>query len=105
MTREELNRFADENDLELLVMDGHDDAILGVGQRFTDFFVVYDFEKVIAKLMEDGMDRDEAVEFHNFNQVGAWIGPGTPVFVHGLSEAKYDESTENADATEMSADE
>lgn len=98
--RQFVDDFAADNDVELLVMDGHDDAILGVGQRFTDYFVVYDFEKVIAKLMSDGMTRDEAVEFHAFNQVGAWVGPGTPVFVHGLSEPKYDggeEATETHD--------
>lgn len=82
MSRDFVNRFADDTGIELLVMDGHDDAIIGVGQRFTDHFVVYDFEKVIAKLMEDGMTRDEAVEFHEFNQVGAWVGPRTPVFLH-----------------------
>ena len=63
-------------------MDGHDDAILGVGQRFTDYFVVYDLRKVIAKLMSDGMTYEEAVEWHQFNQVGAWVGPRTPVFLH-----------------------
>ena len=79
--RDFVNRFADETEMELLVMDGHDDAILGVGQRFTDHFVVYDLKKVLAKLMADGMSYDEAVEFHEYNQLGAWVGPGTPVFL------------------------
>ena len=82
MTRDDVNRFAEEAGIELLVMDGHDDAIIGVGQRFTDYFVVYDLKKVISKLMEDGMTYEEAVEFHEFNQVGAWVGPRTPVFLH-----------------------
>jgi hypothetical protein len=80
--REFVDRFADDNDIELLVMDGHDDAIMGIGQRFTDHFVVYDLKKVIAKLMEQGMSEEEAIEFHEFNQLGAWVGPGTPVFLH-----------------------
>lgn len=85
--REWLDQFSDdiaggEEGEGLLVMDGYDDCIIGVGQRFTDWFVVYDFEKVIAKLMSDGMSRDEAVEFHTYNQLGAWIGPRTPVFIH-----------------------
>lgn len=86
MTRDEVNRFAEEAGIELLVMDGHDDAIIGVGQRFTDYFVVYDLKKVISTLMEDGMTYEEAVEFHEFNQVGAWVGPRTPVFLHTPDE-------------------
>jgi hypothetical protein len=80
--RDFVNRFADDNDIELLVMDGHDDAILGVGQRFTDYFVVYDWRRVIEKLMAEGMTYEEAVEYHEFNQVGAWVGPRTPVFLY-----------------------
>lgn len=80
--REYVDQFADENGIELLVMDGHDDAIIGVGQRFTDYFVVYDLRRVIEKLMADGMSYEEAVEWHQFNQVGAWVGPRTPVFLH-----------------------
>jgi hypothetical protein len=84
--REFVDRFSDEHFGEgedgLLVMDGFDDAIMGIGQRFTDHFVVYDLKKVIAKLMEQGMSEEEAIEFHEFNQLGAWVGPGTPVFLH-----------------------
>ncbi len=85
--REFVDRFSDEfvmgdDSNGLLVMDGFDDCIIGVGQRFTDHFVVYDLKKVIAKLMEQGMSEEEAIEFHEFNQLGAWVGPGTPVFLH-----------------------
>jgi len=66
----------------LLVMDDFDDCIVGVGQRFTDHFVVYDLRKVLDKLMAQGMSEEEAIEFHEFNQLGAWVGPGTPVFLH-----------------------
>lgn len=84
--REFVDRFSDEfvmgdDSNGLLVMDGYDDCIVGVGQRFTDHFVVYDLDKVLAKLMADGMTEDEAIEFHEFNQLGAWVGPGTPVFL------------------------
>ena len=84
--RELVDRFSNEHFGEdeegLLVMDGFDDCIIGVGQRFTDYFVIYDFKKVIEKLMADGMTYEEAVEFHEYNQVGAWVGPKTPVFMH-----------------------
>jgi len=77
----------------LLVMDGFDDCIVGVGQRFNDYFVVYDYRKVIDKLMDDGMSYEEAVEFHEYNQVGAWVGPRTPVFLH-LPDPSEEETTD-----------
>ncbi len=84
--REFVDRFSDEHFGEgedgLLVMDGFDDCIIGVGQRFTDHFVIYDLRKVLDKLMADGMTEEEAIEWHEFNQLGAWVGPRTPVFMH-----------------------
>ena len=84
--RDWVDKFSDEmvmgdDSNGLLVMDGYDDCIVGVGQRFNDHFVIYDLEKVFAKLMADGMSRDEAIEFWEFNQVGAWVGPHTPAFI------------------------
>ena len=65
---------------ELLTMDGFDEAILGKARRFNIQFVVYDYEKVIEILMED-MNREEAEEYFEYNQVGAWVGEGTPAFL------------------------
>lgn len=93
--REWIDEFSDEIDDEekggLLVMDGFDDCIVGIGQRFTDYAVVYDFDKVLSKLMSDGMSRDEAIEFHEFNQLGAWMGDRTPIFLHIPPKEKNDE--------------
>lgn len=65
----------------LVVMDGFDECIAGVIRRFNDTFVVYDYQKVVEKLMKDGMSEDEAVEFWEFNQVGAWAGDHTVGFL------------------------
>lgn len=71
----------DSVDDQLLVMDGYDDCILGVCQRFNETFVVYDMKKVLAKLQADGASAEEAYEFFQFNQLGAWMGDQTPGFV------------------------
>lgn len=63
-------------------MDGYDDCILGVVERInTEPYTIYDKGCVIKKLMKDGMDEDEAIEFYEFNQVGAWLGEHTPGFL------------------------
>ncbi len=67
---------------DLMVMDGYDDCIVGVVERFGQSPIVcYDREKVIAANMKDGMDYEEAVEFFEFNQIGAWLGDSTPCFL------------------------
>jgi hypothetical protein len=71
---------------ELLKMDGFNDAIIGEAQRFNSHFVVYDYDKVIMILMRDGMNREEAREYWQFNQAGAWVGEGTPAFLFKKEE-------------------
>jgi len=68
---------------ELLTMDGYADCILGIGYRAgaNNPYVVYSTQKIIKKLMKDGMTYEEAYEFHEFNQACAWFGEKTPAFV------------------------
>lgn len=82
MTAEELDSLADHYpDEALLRMDGYDDCCIGVVERFgMQPILCYSTEKVIAKLMKD-MSEEEAWEFFNFNQIGAWMGKGTPCFI------------------------
>lgn len=78
-----------------MLMDGFDDCFVGVVERFgQEPIACYDREKVLAQLMGDGMDQDEAEEYFQFNQIGAWIGPKTPCFL----ELKMVEELEMTDA-------
>lgn len=76
-----INTIADERDEPVLKMDGFDDCIVGMGRRFNDSFVVYDVDKVLERLMSMGMTMEEAGEYFEFNQAGAWVGEGTPAFL------------------------
>ena len=69
---------------DMLVMNGFDDCIVGV----VDDCFCYSREKVIEKLMTQGMDRQEAIEFHYFNQAGAGMGEGTPVYLDEPDEGE-----------------
>jgi hypothetical protein len=67
---------------DTLVADGFDEAIIGIGRQFNKQLVIYDEDKCIQILMErDGMSWEEAIEFFNFNVVGAYVGEHTPIFV------------------------
>ena len=68
--------------VEPLEADGLEDALIGTGRQFTQELMVYSVKKVLEILMtRDGMSDDDAREFFEFNIVGAYVGPGTPVFV------------------------
>jgi len=60
-----------------------DEAIVGVADRIgMPTVVVYDSSKVIDILCErDGMDREQATEFYEFNIIGAYVGERTPMFI------------------------
>ena len=68
---------------EALIMDGYDDCVIGILERFgMKPVVLYDKNKVIEKLIEEGCDDYEsALEYYDFNQLGGWHGELTPGFV------------------------
>ena len=73
----------DELPKDLLLMDGFDEALVGFVNRFgSEPVACYSFSKVIDILVKQGMSLVEAVEFHEFNQLGAFVGEQTPCFLH-----------------------
>ena len=66
-----------------MIATGFDDAIIGVGRRCgRPNIVAYDVEKVIQILVDrDGLSREDAEEYYEFNVVGAWVGEMTPLWV------------------------
>ena len=67
---------------DTLVADGFDEAIIGIGRQFNKNLVIYDEDKCIEILMErDGMSEEEAIEFFEFNVVGAYVGEYTPIYL------------------------
>lgn len=79
MTREEIS----EINPDALVCDGFDEAIIGTAERINlGPVVAYDVDKMIDIMIErDGMTYEEALEYFNFNILGAWMGEFTPIFV------------------------
>lgn len=47
----------------------------------------YDMDWIIQKLMKrDGMTHEEAVEYFEYNQLGAYVGKQTPIFLNRIPE-------------------
>mgnify|MGYP004405474317 CR=1 FL=1 len=86
--QDRLAEIIQEQNPEALTADGLDDAILGIAYRAGAApLVAYSTSQCIQILMDrDGMSHDEASEFFEFNVLGAFVGPGTPVFVQQRDE-------------------
>ena len=78
----EINEINEINP-EALLCDGFDDAIIGLAERINlGPVVAYDTEKMIDIMVErDGMTYEEAIEYFDYNILGAWMGEYTPVFI------------------------
>ena len=90
------NPFESFIDPETKRMDGYDDCIIGVVEGFgRPNILCYDKEKVLDRLMDDGMGYDEAQEYYEFNMLGSWVGEGTPCFLsyHSMSKPYVDSRT------------
>ena len=85
---EEVRAWIAEQNPEALLADGFEAAIIGVAERCSkEALVVYDIGKCVQILVErDGMSADEALEFLEFNTLGAWMGEMTPLFLWRVPE-------------------
>ena len=68
---------------DALLADGLDEAIIGVGNQFTNTpVVVYDYDKCIEIFMRDNdWDYEDAMDWMQFNVIGSYMGEGTPIFM------------------------
>ena len=65
-------------DEEILKADGFDDAVIGIDTN--SMRLIYSVQKCIEVLKEDGMDEIDAVEYFEYNVLGAYVGEKTPIW-------------------------
>jgi len=79
MIREELSE--EYGDLLFMSEVEFDEAIIGVAERIgMEAVVAYDTDKIIEILSRD-MTEEEAVEYFDFNIIGAYVGERTPIYI------------------------
>ena len=74
---------------EAITYDGFDSALIDIGHHNNtgtgDFYAVYDYELIIAELVNQGMTRFEAIEYYDFNIAG--LGhTHSPIIIMGYLE-------------------
>ncbi|GCD12897.1 hypothetical protein [Clostridium tagluense] len=81
-----VREYLAEIDPALILYDGFDSAIIGVGERCgMEQVVIYDKDKMIIIMIErDGMTEEEAIEYYDFNINSAYIGKRTPIVIESI---------------------
>lgn len=83
----------DDND-GCLLADGLEAALIGFAwpwQADQQRVAIYSVEKILDILHDrDGMTWDEAREFYDFNIVGAYVGPQTPIYVEDPTDDDHE---------------
>ena len=77
----------------MMKADGFDGAIIGVGRQFDKpDRLIYDYDKCLGILMlAQDFTEEEAVEWMEYNVVGAYVGEGTPIFkIDYIEEEVYE---------------
>lgn len=84
MLREDIS----EINPEALLIDGFDEAIIGMAERINlGPVVAYDIQTILKIMIErDEMTYEEAIEYFEFNILGAWAGDNTPIFINKIEE-------------------
>jgi hypothetical protein len=87
-SRSQIDEALQEMGESALLIDGFDEAFIGYSQRINEpILAVYSYDKLIKVCMErDGMEYEEAMEYVDYNVVGAWVGEQTPIIVMPLVE-------------------
>ncbi len=80
--------------------DGFDDAFIGTTISAFDRkqVAVYDYDKCLLILMHDNhMKEEDAIEYFDYNVIGAWVGNGTPIFMNQHSVKNIEDYKEDDD--------
>ena len=72
----------------MITWDRFHNAIIGIGGRcgMPDVYI-YSYDKMLTVLMEeDDMSEGDAIDYLEFNVLGAYVGEETPIIIRGLEE-------------------
>lgn len=81
--RELIEEYLEEYlpDVSVILLDGFDDAIVGVLEGFdSEYCLAYDRNKIIEILKRD-MTEEEAFKYYEYNIIGAYLGKNIPKFL------------------------
>lgn len=66
----------------LLLADGFDDCLIGLGVRDGQWVAIYSIDQMIQELAKT-MSEEDAIDYFEYNIQGAYMGPKTPIYLWG----------------------
>lgn len=84
--RARVQEIADGHEEAVILIDGHDDAIIGTGEA-AGLRVFYSIDRILKTLMKrDGMTYEEASEFFSYNIERPFsnMSKGSPIFIEPI---------------------
>lgn len=86
----------EELNSEALFADGFERALIGhTVNAHANVVLVYDYDKCVKVLMDrDGMSDTDAVEFLEFNTIGAYVGENGPIFMKQMTAYDFQEKSD-----------
>ena len=89
---DKLNEYLKNTDEEVMLYDEYADAFVGLGyQQYRGPVAIYDARKCVEILTNNFMDdpdcenreaaEEMAIEWFDYNSVGAWYGEKTPILI------------------------
>jgi len=92
--RDEIQDMYPDVSLLFMTEEEFDSAIIGVAERIgSEPAIAYDFDKVIEANMKMGMTQEEAIEYFDYNQIGAYVGGQTPIFITRFNNDTNNDNT------------
>ena len=91
-TKAEANTKADRI-REMLCEEGYEETVVFSNPDYADAFIgvtdrggvaVYDYELMVESLVREGMSYEDAMDFIDYNTIGAYFGEKTPIVIHSL---------------------
>ena len=77
-----LEQYFPDDIEDILLADGLEEAFIGVSRSFAGAHVaVYDIDIIMEVLVTQGMTLEEAHEYFEFNTLGSYMGPHTPIYL------------------------
>ena len=84
-----------EDENIVILADGLEDAFIGIAESFGGKqHACYSYDKVIEILMNMNMSYDEAVEYYEYNILGAFYKDNMPFFLDLMNFSEFKESYE-----------
>jgi len=80
MDSHEIREHLAEVNPEAILWDGFDDAVVGIGGRINlGPVAIYDRDKCLKILVEQGLSWEDAEEYFSYNVDGCYAGEHTPI--------------------------